>query len=101
MPRLKKKGTSNLDTLPNVVMVEPSNAELVSVKKHARTTRNAKNRKRNQKDPIELSPDQKELVNIKNSLGLRHQDYAILLGIGLPVFRHTPMDVRHLFRPTS
>ena len=41
MPRLKKKGASNLDTLPNVVMVEPSNAELVSVKKHARTTQNA------------------------------------------------------------
>ena len=84
MPRLKKKGASNLDTLPNVVMVEPSNAELVSVKKHARTTRNAKNKRRTQKDPIELSPDQQELVNIKNSLGLRHQDYAILLGIGLP-----------------
>ena len=84
MPRLKKKGASNLDTLPNVVMVEPSNAELVSVKKHARTTRNTKNRKRNQKDPIELSPDQQELVDIKNSLGLRHQYYAILLGIGLP-----------------
>ncbi len=84
MPRLKKKGASNLDTLPNVVMVEPSNAELVSVKKHARTTRNTKNRKRIPKDPIELSPDQQELVNIKNSLGLRHQDFAILLGIGLP-----------------
>ena len=84
MPRLKKKGASNLDTLPNVVMVEPSNAELVSVKKHAMTTRNAKNKRRTQKDPIELSPDQQELVNIKNSLGLRHQDYAILLGIGLP-----------------
>ena len=84
MPRLKKKGASNLDTLPNVVMVEPSNAELVSVKKHARTPRNAKNKRRTQKDPIELSPDQQELVNIKNSLGLRHQDYAILLGIGLP-----------------
>lgn len=27
MPRLKKKGASNLDTLPNVVMVEPSNAD--------------------------------------------------------------------------
>ena len=84
MPRLKKKGASNLDTLPNVVMVEPSNAELVSVKKHARTPRNTKNRKRIPKDPIELSPDQQELVNIKNSLGLRHQDFAILLGIGLP-----------------
>ena len=43
-----------------------------------------KNRKRIQTDPIELSPDQQELVNIKNTLGLRHQDYAILLGIGLP-----------------
>lgn len=84
MPRLKKNGASNLDTLPNVVMVEPSNAEIVSIKKHARTTRNTKNRKRNQKDSIELSPDQRELVDIKNSLGLRHQDYAILLGIGLP-----------------
>lgn len=84
MPRLKKKGTSNLDTLPNVVMVEPSNAELVSVKKHARTTRNTKNKRRPLKEPIELSADQQELVNIKNSLGLRHQDYAILLGIGLP-----------------
>ncbi|WP_462370228.1 hypothetical protein [Oxalobacter formigenes] len=82
--KTEKKGASNLDTLPNVVMVEPSNAELVSVKKHARTTRNAKNKRRTQKDPIELSPDQQELVNIKNSLGLRHQDYAILLGIGLP-----------------
>lgn len=75
--------------------------ELVSVKKHARTTRNTKNRKRNQKDPIELSPDQQELVDIKNSLGLRHQDYAILLGIGLPVFRHTPMVVRLRYRQTS
>ncbi len=84
MPRLKKKGASNLDTLPNVVMVEPSNAELVSVKKHAKTTRNTKNRRKNPKTPIELSPDQQELVNIKNTLGLRHQDYAILLGIGLP-----------------
>lgn len=83
MPRLKKKGTSNLDTLPNVVMVAPSNAELVSVKKHAKT-HNAKSRKKTQKEPIELSPDQQELVNIKNTLGLRHQDYAILLGIGLP-----------------
>lgn len=101
MPRLKKKGASNLDTLPNVVMVEPSNAELVSVKKHARTTRNAKNKRRTQKDPIELSPDQQELVNIKNSLGLRHQDYAILLGIGLPAFPHTPMGGRRRYRPTS
>ena len=84
MPRLKKKGASNLDTLPNVVMVGPSNAELVSVKKHAKTTRNTKNRRKNPKTPIELSPDQQELVNIKNTLGLRHQDYAILLGIGLP-----------------
>lgn len=84
MPRLKKKGASNLDTLPNVVMVEPSNAEFVSVKKHAKTTRNTKTRRKNQKEPIELSPDQQELVNIKNTLGLRHQDYAILLGIGLP-----------------
>lgn len=84
MPRLKKKGTSPLDTLPNVVMVEPSNTELVSVRKHAKTTRNSKTRKKIQKEPIELSPDQQELVNIKNTLGLRHQDYAILLGIGLP-----------------
>lgn len=84
MPRLKKKGTSSLDTLPNVVMVEPSNAELVSVRKHAKTTRNSKTRRKTLKEPIELSPDQQELVNIKNALGLRHQDYAILLGIGLP-----------------
>ena len=84
MPRLKKKGTSSLDTLPNVVMVEPSNAELVSVRKHAKTTRNSKTRRKTLKEPIELSPDQQELVNLKNALGLRHQDYAILLGIGLP-----------------
>ena len=84
MPRLKKKGASNLDTLPNVVMVEPSNAELVSTKTHHPTTRNTKNRTRPPTLPIQLSPDQPELVDIKNSLGLRHQDYAILLGIGLP-----------------
>ncbi len=65
-------------------MVEPSNAELVSVRKHAKTTRNSKTRRKTLKEPIELSPDQQELVNIKNALGLRHQDYAILLGIGLP-----------------
>lgn len=37
-----------------------------------------------QKSRTELSADQQELVNIGNKLGLRNQDYAFALGIGLP-----------------
>ncbi|MDR0934459.1 MAG: hypothetical protein LBM56_05200 [Burkholderiaceae bacterium] len=33
---------------------------------------------------LQLSKEQQELVDIKNSLGLRHQDFAIMLNIGLP-----------------
>ncbi|WAW10182.1 hypothetical protein NB640_00465 [Oxalobacter vibrioformis] len=36
------------------------------------------------KSKAQLSKEQQELVDIKNTLGLRHQDFAIMLDIGLP-----------------
>ncbi len=83
MPNEKKKGKSGLDTLPSITMVEPSEPEFVSSRKTAKTTRHAK-RKKEPQETVELSPDQQELVDIRKKLGLRHQDYAIMLGIGLP-----------------
>lgn len=75
-----KKGKSLLDTVPSIMMVEPAESEIVIRK----TARNGANRKKAQKVTTELSPDQRELVDIRKKLGLRHQDYAIMLGIGLP-----------------
>lgn len=84
MSKENKKGKSVLDALPSITMVEPSEPEITSIRKTARTAKNTRNRKKGPKETVELSPDQQELVDIRKKLGLRHQDYAIMLGIGLP-----------------
>lgn len=47
-------------------------------------TSQANGGEKKQKKGTELSADQQELVDIGNKLGLRNQDYAFALGIGLP-----------------
>ena len=84
MSKTHKKGKSVLDVLPSITMVPPSEPEITSIRKTAKMAKNNKNRKKSLKGTVELSPDQQELVNIRKKLGLRHQDYAIMLGIGLP-----------------
>ena len=91
MSKENKKGKSVLDALPSITMVEPSEPEITSIRKTARTAKNTRNRKKGPKETVELSPDQQELVDIRKKLGLRHQDYAIMLGIGLPVSVRHPM----------
>jgi len=48
------------------------------------TEQKSKNETSKQKAGPQLSKEQKELVDIKNRLGLRYQDFAIMLDIGLP-----------------
>ena len=84
MSKEKTKGKSALDALPSITMVKPVEPEVVSVRKIAKTARNTKNKRKTARETIELSKDQQELVDIRKKLGLRHQDYAIMLGIGLP-----------------
>ena len=84
MSKEKTKGKSALNALPSITMVEPAEPEITSVRKITRAARNTKNRKKTAKETVELSKDQQELVDIRKKLGLRHQDYAIMLGIGLP-----------------
>ncbi len=67
--------------------------------KTAKTTRHAK-RKKEPQETVELS-DQQELVDIRKKLGLRHQDYAIMLESVFPDYRHTLMDEPHRSRQTS
>ncbi|MDR1310463.1 MAG: hypothetical protein LBK01_01110 [Burkholderiaceae bacterium] len=64
--------------LPSVTMVPPSNME--SILKKGKSKRAAAKKA----SSVELSRDQQELVDIRKTLGLRHQDFAIMLNIGLP-----------------
>ncbi len=74
----------DLNSLPSITVI-PSSGN--GTRKQAKSNRAEKkgDRKtvRNQ-SKVPLTKEQQELVDIKNTLGLRHQDFAIMLDIGLP-----------------
>lgn len=61
----------------------PASSETTRQKTKKERTGNKGNRLA-RKSKAQLSKEQQELVDIKNTLGLRHQDFAIMLDIGLP-----------------
>lgn len=91
--KLNKAGVFNFDSVPFVTMVPVSQEALAEAEKIAsappvvkEVTAPKGRRKKGEVAPVtvELSRDQEELVAIKEKLGLRHQDFAVMLGIGLP-----------------
>lgn len=74
----------NLNSLPSVTMIPPSNDVTKKKAKKSSSTKKSSNRSGSAKSGVQLSKEQQELVDIKNTLGLRHQDFAIMLDIGLP-----------------
>jgi DNA-binding transcriptional regulator YiaG len=91
--KLSKAGVFNFDSVPFVTMVPVSQEALAEAEKIAsappvvkEVTAPKGRRKKGEVAPVavELSRDQEELVAIKEKLGLRHQDFAVMLGIGLP-----------------
>ena len=73
-----------LDSLPSVTMVPPAGKARTKKAKNGRAVKNGSSTAKKQKSKVQLSKEQQELVDIKNTLGLRHQDFAIMLDIGLP-----------------
>jgi DNA-binding transcriptional regulator YiaG len=62
----------------------PSSSDTAGKRTNNRSEKKGKNRINRTKSKVQLSKEQQELVDIKNTLGLRHQDFAIMLDIGLP-----------------
>jgi DNA-binding transcriptional regulator YiaG len=91
--KVTKAGVFNFDSVPFVTLVPVSKRELDEAEKIAsespvKKEPAAPKGRRKKGDTVapaaELSRDQQELVDIKAKLGLRHQDFAVMLGIGLP-----------------
>lgn len=74
----------DLSSLPSITMVPPSSETPGKRAKREREEKKVKRQVSKSKSKVQLSKEQQELVDIKNTLGLRHQDYAIMLDIGLP-----------------
>jgi len=82
-------GIFDMDQDPMVSMIKTQPMSDIDVEPAAATQRQTGNSSPAQKRPragsrAELSSDQSELVKIGEELGLRNQDYAFALGIGLP-----------------
>jgi DNA-binding transcriptional regulator YiaG len=69
----------DLDSVPFITIVHRSHEPLEVVDEHA--TMSAQ--RPESRSSGMLSQDQLELVTIKEELGVRHQDYAVMLGIGV------------------
>lgn len=72
-----------MNSFPPIAIVPPS-SETAGKKAKERADKNRKRLMNKPKSKVQLSQEQQELVDIKNTLGLRHQDFAIMLDIGLP-----------------
>ncbi|MEC4723465.1 hypothetical protein RY831_30445 [Noviherbaspirillum sp. CPCC 100848] len=91
--KLTKAGVFNFDSVPFVTMVPVTQKELDEAERIASEPLVQKEpaapKGRRKKGEVvqaapELSRHQQELVEIKAKLGVRHQDFAVMLGIGLP-----------------
>jgi DNA-binding transcriptional regulator YiaG len=80
-------GVFNIDAVPFMAFVPPSTEPEEEIPDRRYTKDAYKNstpgRRKGQTRTI-LSTDQQELVSIGEEMGVRNQDYAVLLGIGLP-----------------
>lgn len=65
----------DLSSLPSIIMV-PSPGKTIEKKRTYQPDR--------RQSGTRLTREQQELVDIKNTLGLRYQDFAVMLDIGLP-----------------
>ena len=71
------------DPLVRLVLQKPDTDDVLETPAST-TQRNSSTGEKKARGRTELSVDQQELVDIGNKLGLRNQDYAFALGIGLP-----------------
>jgi hypothetical protein len=81
-------GVFNIDAVPFMAFVPPSTEPEQEIPdrrylKDASKSGTTQGRRKGQTRTI-LSTDQQELVSIGEEMGVRNQDYAVLLGIGLP-----------------
>jgi hypothetical protein len=80
-------GVFNIDAVPFMAFIPPSNEpeEELPVRKPQRAPARAPAQgRRKVVSKAVLSEDQAELVSIGEQMGVRNQDFAVLLGIGLP-----------------
>ena len=71
------------DPLVRLVLQKPDTDDVLETPAST-SQRNSSTGEKKARGRTELSVDQQELVDIGNKLGLRNQDYAFALGIGLP-----------------
>ena len=80
---LSNHGVFTIDQNPLVSLVAPTNV-VVPPPKVKKDEEKAGQGRGKGGSRAELSPDQAELVRICKDMGLRNQDFAVMLGIGLP-----------------
>ena len=81
---MSNHGVFTIDQNPLVTMVAPTNVVVPPPKTQKAEPKGGTQGRGKGGSRAELSADQAELVKIGDEMGLRNQDFAVMLGIGLP-----------------